>query len=71
MFEQKAPNEVDPTERQTEEGHENGNDQGNDALRFQERRPSDEDLDDPVYDRNEQQNDLDEPALFVKPCSHK
>ena len=70
MLEQQAPKKVDPAEYEAEESDEKRNDKGNEALRFEERRPSYQNLDDPVDDGDQKQEDLNEPALFVKPCSH-
>ena len=70
MFEEKAPDEVEPTEGKAEESDQNRDDERDEALRFEEGRPSDDDLNEPVHDGDQEQDDLDESALLVEPCSH-
>lgn len=67
VLEEKTPNKVDPADDKAEESDKDRKNQRQNALRLEESRPSHDDFNKPVHDRDEKQDDLDEPALPVKP----
>ena len=71
MLEEQAPNQVYPTENQTEESNENSYYYGYKALGFKGGRPSYENFRYPVDNGDQQKEYLNETALFIKPgCKH-
>jgi hypothetical protein len=70
-LEQQYPDQVNPTESQTEEGNQNTNDQADQTTLLEERTPANQQLGDPVHTGNEEQNNLYKTALSVKPSHNK
>lgn len=67
FFEQQDPDAVDPADEHAQESYDQTDDQSDRAAFFEKGGPPDDDLDDPVDDRDQQQYELNETALFVKP----
>ena len=71
LLEEKHPDKVEPTEKCATEGNDDTDDQSENSAFFEECGPSYNDLSDPVYTRDEKQNDLNQAALSVKPSHSK
>jgi len=68
FLEQQHPDQVDPAEYDTGgDRNQNTDDQTKNAAALCEGRPSDYDFGEPVDDRDQEQEDLHQTALFVKP----
>lgn len=67
FFEQQDPDAVDPADEHAQESYDQTDDQSDRAAFFEKGGPPDDDLDDPVDDRDQQQYELNETALSVKP----
>ena len=67
MLEEEAPDEVQPAERKPEECDEDRHHEGDEALRLEECGPSDKNFHDPVDAGDQEQDDLNESALPIKP----
>ena len=67
MLEEQAPYDIYPTDKHTKDRNDKRCDKGEGALCFKIRRPSYHDLDDPVDERDEEQNNLNQTALTIEP----
>lgn len=70
MLEEQAPNHVEPADDDTAGDGEDGHDQRNQALLLEEVAPTDKQLDDPVDEGNQKEEDLNQSAAAVKPLFH-
>ena len=73
MLEQQAPDAVQPADKCTKEGDDDCCDQSDDVLGLKKGWPSDTNLNNPVDERDEEKDDLDETWLLVEPiydCCH-
>jgi hypothetical protein len=71
LFEQQYPHKIDPTKDDTAgDRDQNADDQTEQTALLHPGGPSDDDLSYPVDNRDDQQKELNQTALFVKP-SHK
>ena len=63
------PDDIEDLEdiERAEEGVQNSHHEIGDTVLFQESRPSDQKFDDPVDERDQHQDDLDEHMLLFKP----
>ena len=67
MLEEQAPDDIDPTPDETDEGNDDGADEADDARLLQESSPADDQLSDPVDDRDQQEKDLNQARLLIEP----
>ena len=67
LLEQKHPYKVKPADEHTAEGNDDADYQSDKTALFRPSGPSDDDLRDPVDNRNDEQQELHQTALFVKP----
>jgi hypothetical protein len=67
LLEQKHPYKVEPADEYTAKGNDDADHQSNKTSLFRPSRPSDDDLCDPVDEGNDEQKELHQAALFVKP----
>ena len=70
-LEEQYPDQVDPTKSQTEEGNQDANDQADQSALLEECAPTNQQLGDPVDTGDEEQKDLYQTALLVKPSHEK
>ena len=70
MLKEQAPYKVNPTYKHTCERDYDCGDERDKALCLEECGPSDANLNNPVYERNQQQKTLNQTTLLIKPCCH-
>ena len=70
MAENQQPDEIDPAEDDPERYRQHREDQREELFVAQPCRPAHAKFHDPVHDRNEQQQKLDDKVLFIKPFCH-
>ena len=58
VFEEEHPNQVDPTEHETDDDRENHTDDVPQGALFKDRADADDDLRHPVHERDEQEQEL-------------
>ena len=67
LLEKKHPDKVEPAEYEAGKGDDKADDQAEETALLTESGPSYKNFGDPVHTGNEEQNDLHQTALFVKP----